>query len=72
MKECIERAVKTFFEAAVSFLVADAAVIGEAIKDWDTGKHAIVTLGVGAFAAGISAVWNILTKKLGEKQIKGD
>ena len=60
------RALKTFVQAAVSFIVADITVLTEAVADWNAGKHALLTLGVGAVAAGISAAWNIVLEMVKE------
>lgn len=64
MKDWMIRAIKTFIQAAGSFLIADIAVINNALLDWNTGKHALVTLLVGALAAGICAAWNIINEHL--------
>ena len=58
------RALKTFVEAFASALIADIAVIGEALTDWEAGKHILLTVGIGAVAAGISAAWNIIAERL--------
>ena len=60
------RALKTFVQAAVSFIVAGITVLTEAVADWNTGKHALLSLGVGAVAAGISAAWNIVLEMVKE------
>lgn len=64
MKDWMIRAIKTFIQAAGSFLIADIAVINNAMLDWNTGKHALFTLLVGALAAGICAAWNIISEYL--------
>lgn len=64
MKDWMIRAIKTFIQAAGSFLIADIAVINNALLDWNTGKHALMTLLVGALAAGICAAWNIINEHL--------
>ena len=64
MKDWMIRALKTFVEAFASALIADIAVIGEALTDWEAGKHILLTVGIGAVAAGISAAWNIIAERL--------
>lgn len=64
MKDWMVRAIKTFVQAAGSFLIADIAVINNALLDWNTGRHALMTLLVGALAAGICAAWNIISEHL--------
>lgn len=64
MTDWMIRAIKTFVQAAGSFIIADIAIINDALLNWNTGKHAFVTLCVGAFAAGISAAWNIVAEHL--------
>lgn len=68
MKDWMVRAIKTFVQAAGSFLIADIAVINNALLDWNTGKHALATLLVGALAAGICAAWNIINEYLTDKK----
>ena len=58
------RAAKTFVQAALSFIIADISVVGEALTDWETGKHVLLTIGIGAVAAGISAAWNIILERM--------
>ena len=44
------RAGKTFWQAALAYLLADAAVLQEALTDWSTGKQLLLSLAVGAAA----------------------
>lgn len=39
-KDILIRAGKTFWQAALAYLLADAAVLQEALTDWSTGKAA--------------------------------
>ena len=64
MKDWMVRALKTFIQAFLSAIIADAAIIGEALVDWEAGKHILLTVSIGALAAGISAAWNIVLEKL--------
>ena len=57
-KDILIRAGKTFWQAAAAYLLADAAVLREALTDWSTGRQVLLSLGVGAAAAGLSAVYN--------------
>ena len=65
-KDILIRAGKTFWQAALAYLLADAAVLQEALTDWSTGKQLLFSLAVGAAAAGFSAVYNgIVRPRLG-------
>lgn len=64
MADWLKRALKTFVQAFLSAIIADAAIIGEALVDWDAGKHILLTVGIGAVAAGISAAWNIILERV--------
>lgn len=64
MKDWMIRALKTFVQAAGSFIVADITVLSDALTDIGAFKQAAITVLVGAVAAGISAVWNIALEKL--------
>ena len=57
-KDILIRAGKTFWQAALAYLLADAAVLQEA--------QLLLSLAVGAAAAGFSAVYNgIVRPRLG-------
>ena len=57
-KDVLVRAVRTFWQAGLAYLLADAAVLQEALSDWGRGRHLLLTLFIGAAAAGLSAVYN--------------
>ncbi len=57
-KDILIRAGKTFWQAALAYLLADAAVLQQALTDWSTGRQILLSLAVGAMAAGFSAVYN--------------
>ena len=57
IKDIIERVIITFFEAFLSALSVDMLF---GVTNFDTFKRAVVLMIIGAGAAGISAVWNIL------------
>lgn len=66
MKDILIRAGKTFWQAALAYLLADAAVLQEALTSWNTGRQLMVSLAVGAMAAGFSAVYNgVIRPRLG-------
>ena len=58
MKDVLSRAVRTFWQAMLAYLLADATVLQEALDGWDRGRHVLLTLFIGAVAAGLSAVYN--------------
>ena len=57
-KDVLVRAGKTFWQAALAYLLTDAAVLREALADWSRGRALRLSLAVGAAAAGFSAVFN--------------
>lgn len=63
-KDVLIRAMKTFWQAALAYLLADVSVLQAALTDWSTGKQVLISLAVGAAAAGASAVYNGLIKPL--------
>ena len=65
-KDILIRAGKTFWQAALAYLLADAAVLQQALTDWSTGRQILLSLTVGAVAAGFSAVYNgVVRSRLG-------
>lgn len=65
-KDILIRAGKTFWQAALAYLLADAAVLQQALADWSTGRQILLSLSVGAVAAGFSAVYNgVVRPRLG-------
>ena len=63
-KDVLVRAGKTFWQAALAYLLADAAVLREALADWGSGRALLLSLAVGAAAAGFSAVYNGVIRPL--------
>ncbi len=57
-KDVLTRAWRTFWQAMLAYLLADATLLQEALSDWSRGKHLLLTLFIGAVAAGCSAVYN--------------
>ena len=65
-KDILIRAGKTFWQAALAYLLADAAVLQQALTDWGAGKQIQHSHTVGAVAAGFSAVYNgVVRPRLG-------
>ena len=58
MNEILERALKTFLQAAGAVVIANLTVLTTEIRDWSVWKHAAVPVFLGALAAGLSAAWN--------------
>ena len=58
MKDILIRALKTFWQAALAYLLADVTVLTSLMVDHSAWRSALVTLGIGALAAGLSAAWN--------------
>ena len=61
-KDVLIRALKTFWQAALAYLLADVTVLQSALTDMKAGKHMLLALAVGAAAAGFSAVYNGVIK----------
>jgi len=57
-KDVVIRAGRTFWQAMLAYLLADATVLQEALSGWGRGRHMLLTLAIGAVAAGFSAVYN--------------
>lgn len=58
-KDIGDRAIKTFVQAFIASVVANLTVLSEAIGN-DNLKGVIISIGIGAVSAGVSAVWNIV------------
>lgn len=71
-KEIVSRAVKTFIQAGVSYLVVNFSAIAFDFADMDAMTSAVTTLAVAALAAGISAVWNGVISPLIDKSMEED
>ena len=57
-KDVLTRAWRTFWQAMLAYLLADATLLQEALCDWSRGRHLLLTLFIGGAAAGLSAVYN--------------
>lgn len=64
MPDWLVRALKTFWQAALSYIFADITVLNSIMEDVQVGKRALVMLLIGAVAAGLSAVYNGVIKPL--------
>ena len=63
-KDILIRAARTFWQAMLAHLLADATVLQEALSGWSRGRQLLLTLFVGAAAAGLSAVYNGVIRPL--------
>ena len=57
-KNCVKRALRTFFQTAIGYLAVNAAVV-DFSADKAALKSCLVGLGVSAVSAGIAAVMNL-------------
>ena len=57
-KNCVKRALRTFFQTAIGYLAVNVAVV-DFSADKAALKSCLVGLGVSAVSAGISAVMNL-------------
>jgi len=69
-KDVVQRAWRTFWQASISYLIVNINVIADAITTdienggFETLKSVGLTIGVGALAAGLSALYNGVLKDL--------
>ncbi len=70
--DILQRAAKTFVQAFVPVIAANAALIGTHIVNWDwTNCEAwLVPIVISAVAAGLSALWNALINAWNKKTEK--
>lgn len=71
-KDVLIRAGRTFWQAMLAYLLADGAVLRQALTDWTGGQHLLLTLLVGAAAAGFSAVYNGVIRPWLEGEDRGE
>ena len=57
-KNCVRRALRTFFQTAIGYLAVNIAVV-DFSADKAALKSCLVGLGVSAVSAGVSAVMNL-------------
>ena len=70
-KDVGKRALKTFVQTIVAYAVADGTVLANALSNMDASKQVLITVGVGALAAGVSAVWNTVVSPILEEESNG-
>ena len=63
-KDIAIRASKTFIEAFLSYITIDGVF---QITDLTTAKRFLLTTGISALAAGVSAVWNLVMELVSKK-----
>lgn len=72
-KDWIVRALKTFWQAALSALLLNAEQIVHLIpQGWDVTKPVLISVATGALAAGFSALYNGLIKPQLTSNIEGE
>lgn len=64
VQDLVERCVKTFLQAAISTFAA-ALVVPADFADPKAWQAVLLSAGVGALAAGLSAVSSLLSRKVG-------
>lgn len=57
-RDVLSRAGRTFWQAMAAYLLADLPALQKILGGWTDGKRLLLTLFVGAVAAGLSAVYN--------------
>lgn len=57
-RDLLIRAAKTFVQAFISSVVANLTLLTDALGDNGRLKSVALAVGIGAFAAAISAAWN--------------
>ena len=67
MKDILKRALHTFWQTGLAFVILSADPVIKAIADgnWHGLVPVLVAIILGAIAAGLSAVKSLLVKKLG-------
>ena len=68
IRDLAVRALKTFAQAFISSVVANLTLLTDALGDNARLKSVAIAVGVGAFAAAISAAWNGVLAALEIKQ----
>lgn len=63
-KDILNRAMKTFWQAALASLMANFTVLAAALTETGGWKRVAISVGVGAVAAGLSAMYNGVIKPL--------
>lgn len=68
-KEILQRALKTFWQSALAFVIMNFNEFIFSIKQWnsETLKNLALTIVLGATASGLSAIYNGILKPLADK-----
>lgn len=68
IKDVAERALKTFWQAALASLIFAMPQINENLTaGWEVLKTVLISVAIGAVSAGFSAAYNGVLKPLAEK-----
>lgn len=70
-KDIIIRALKTFWQAALGYIIVDINALLVGMADSSITEGMLKTLAIGAVAAGCSAVWNSVLSPLFSSKEKG-
>lgn len=70
-KDIIIRALKTFWQAALGYIIVDINALLVGISDFNITEEMLKTVAIGAVAAGCSAVWNSVLSPLFSSKEKG-
>lgn len=69
MKDVLVRALKTFWQASISYVIINSEMLFTDITSFDLEKlkQFGIALGIGALAAGLSAMYNGVLRPLANK-----
>lgn len=70
-KDIIIRALKTFWQAALGYIIVDINALLVGISNSNITEGMLKTVAIGAVAAGFSAVWNSVLSPLFSSKEKG-